>query len=220
MPIETHVRAFLKTLEISQLQFLTKPKKNYSNCEILFFRILIMQTSQILNLSFFMCLFYFAKVMKLSLIFRTLYKFTLFQNLINISGKQKRVRMTSTSSLEEIKPFENLQSLDIYLKSPTHMPIFQLLVSLSKNLESLIFDQFYCDYEESLINRTLFEWNSLKTLKNLIIGSGSFNKTPCLLRLPLRPPFRYNTPFLDLGLRRGLIPEGGLKGSLRRGLIK
>ena len=93
--------------------------------------------------------------------------------LIYISGKQKRVRMTSTSSLEEIKPFENLQSLDIYLKSPTHMPIFQLLVSLSKNLESLIFDQFYCDYEESLINRTLFEWNSLKTLKNLTIGHGS-----------------------------------------------
>ena len=83
--------------------------------------------------------------------------------------------MTSTSSAqEEIKPFEKLKSLDVYLKSPTHLPIFQLLLGLStKNLEVLIFDQFYCDYEESLINRSLFEWNPLQNLKSLTIGHGT-----------------------------------------------
>ena len=40
----------------------------------------------------------------------------------------------------------------------------------------LKFDQFYCDYEESLINRSLFEWNPLHTLKTLSIGKETFLK--------------------------------------------
>ena len=36
-----------------------------------------------------------------------------------------------------------------------------------------MFDQFYADYSESLINRSLFEWSSLENLKELIIGHGS-----------------------------------------------
>jgi hypothetical protein len=88
-------------------------------------------------------------------------------------GTQKRLRLASTSSIIEVKPFEKLLSLDVYLKSPAHMPIFQLLVSQTNQLERLIFDQFYCDYEESLINRSLFEWSKLENLKELTIGHGS-----------------------------------------------
>lgn len=74
---------------------------------------------------------------------------------------------------EQVRPFEKLTSLDVYLKSPTHMPVFQLLVNQCVNVECLIFDQFYCDYEESLINRSLFEWSGLERLKELSIGHGS-----------------------------------------------
>ena len=98
------------------------------------------------------------------------------KTLFFFSGKQKRLRLTSTSTVEELKPFEQLKSLDVYLKSPAHMPIFQLLVNQCKNLEVLKFDQFYCDYEESLINRSLFEWNPLHTLKTLSIGKKTFFK--------------------------------------------
>ena len=90
------------------------------------------------------------------------------------SESAKRLRLTSTSSMADLKkPFESLKSLNVYLKSPTHMPIFQYLVNQATNLEILHFDQFLCDYNESLINRSLFEWSSLEKLKELQIGHGS-----------------------------------------------
>ena len=78
------------------------------------------------------------------------------------------------SSLTDLKrPFEKLKSLNVYLKSPTHVPILQYLVHQAIHIESLMFDQFYADYSESLINRSLFEWSPLENLKELIIGHGS-----------------------------------------------
>ena len=53
------------------------------------------------------------------------------------------------------------------------MPIFQYLVNQSELLETLIFDQFFVDYSESLINQSLFEWSKLEHLKELSIGHGS-----------------------------------------------
>lgn len=92
-----------------------------------------------------------------------------------VSGKPKRLRLTSTSSsaVIELHPFENLKSLDVYLTSPAHLPIFQYLVNQATRLETLIFDQFFSDYSESLINRSLFDWSSLEHLKELHIGHGS-----------------------------------------------
>ena len=82
--------------------------------------------------------------------------------------------MTSISSFTDVKrPFEKLKSLNVYLKSPTHVPIFQYLVYQAIHVESLTFDQFYSDYSESLINRSLLEWSSLENLKELKIGHGS-----------------------------------------------
>ena len=93
---------------------------------------------------------------------------------ILFTGKPKRLRMTSTCSVADFnQPFGNLKSLDVYLTSPTHLPIFQYLVNQAVNLEVLIFDQFFCDFSESLINQSLFEWNSLQSLKELSIGHGS-----------------------------------------------
>lgn len=90
-----------------------------------------------------------------------------------LSGKPKRLRLTSTSTSSALNPFENLKNLDIYLTSPAHLPIFQYLVNQASQLETLIFDQFFSDYSESLINRSLFEWSSLEHLKELTIGHGS-----------------------------------------------
>ena len=53
------------------------------------------------------------------------------------------------------------------------MPVLQLIVSHAPNLENLIFDQFYSDYEESLITRSLFEWSDFQALRSLSIGHGS-----------------------------------------------
>ena len=93
-------------------------------------------------------------------------------NISDPDSRPKRLRLTSLSN-DLIVPFEKLQSLDIYLTSPTHLPIFQYLVYHASNLETLIFDQFYCDYDETLIHQSLFEWNALENLKELQIGHGS-----------------------------------------------
>ena len=84
------------------------------------------------------------------------------------------MRLTSLSSNTDLtRPFEKLSSLNVYLKSPTHVPIFQYLVHQATQVETLIFDQFYSDYSETLINTSLFEWSPLENLKELTIGHGS-----------------------------------------------
>ncbi len=101
------------------------------------------------------------------------------KNNNNSSSREdrKRVRLTSASSGSGTAVpdllFAELKSLDIYLENPSHMPVFQLLISMAPNLERLIFDQHFADYDESLITRSLFEWSDFKNLRELKIGHGS-----------------------------------------------
>ena len=53
------------------------------------------------------------------------------------------------------------------------MPVFQYVLSFSRNISNLSFEQFYVDYDESLIISTLFKWNDLKTINELKIRNGS-----------------------------------------------
>ena len=71
------------------------------------------------------------------------------------------------------QPFQKLHHLDVHLKSPAHMPVFQYVLSFSRNISNLSFEQFYVDYDESLIISTLFKWNDLKTINELKIRNGS-----------------------------------------------
>ena len=74
-----------------------------------------------------------------------------------LSGNPKRVRLTSLSSFNDLRrPFEKLKSLNVYLKSPTHVPILQYLVHQAINVENLIFDQFYSDYRLFLMRLIFF----------------------------------------------------------------
>ncbi len=67
----------------------------------------------------------------------------------NLFSKRERKRLRLIDG-GGVLLFDNLRSFDIYLKSPAHMPVFQLILSHAPNLEKLIFDQFYSDYDESL----------------------------------------------------------------------
>ena len=53
------------------------------------------------------------------------------------------------------------------------MPVFQYVLSFSKIIAYLTFEQSYVDYEESLIITTLFRWNDLKSIKELKIINGA-----------------------------------------------
>ena len=91
----------------------------------------------------------------------------------------KRVRSTSSTcsdpkdELTLPPPFQALSHLNIHLNSPTHLPMFQYILSFSKNILSLSFEQFFVDFDESLIISTFFKWNDLKTISELKIRNGS-----------------------------------------------
>ena len=70
-------------------------------------------------------------------------------------------------------PFQQLKYLYVHLKSPAHLPVFQYVLSFSKIIRYLTFEQSYVDYEESLIITTLFRWNDLKSIKELKIINGA-----------------------------------------------
>ena len=91
----------------------------------------------------------------------------------------KRIRTSSTSSVDPKEnihlppPFQQLECLNVHLNSPAHLPIFQYIISFSKSITSLVFEQFYADYEESLIITTLFSWNNLEKIEELRIVNGA-----------------------------------------------
>ena len=91
----------------------------------------------------------------------------------------KRVRSTSSTCSDPKDemylppPFQNLLHLNIHLNSPTHMPIFQYILSFSQNISNLAFEQFFVDFDETLIISTLFKWNDLKSINELTIRNGS-----------------------------------------------
>ena len=88
----------------------------------------------------------------------------------------KRVRSSSsfcldTSSTAEMPlPFTKLQSLAVFLNTPTHLPILQYVLSFARALQVLSLDQFYTDYAETFVSKTLFEWNPLVDLTEFHIG--------------------------------------------------
>ena len=91
----------------------------------------------------------------------------------------KRIRSTSSGCSDpkhEVNlssPFRHLKELDIYLNSPTHLPVFQYILSFSTCITHLTFEQFFEDYAESLVMTTLFQWNPLKLLTELKITKGA-----------------------------------------------
>ena len=98
---------------------------------------------------------------------------------ITNGATSKRVRSTSSTcsdpkdELTLPPPFQKLLHFVIHLNSPTHLPIFQYILSFSRNISSLSFEQFFVDFDESLIISTFFKWNDLKTINELKIRNGS-----------------------------------------------
>ena len=95
------------------------------------------------------------------------------------TGTTKRIRSVSSTcsdpkdDIHLPPPFQQLKHLNVHLNSPTHLAVFQYVLSFSKCISNLIFEQFFIDYEESLIISTLFNWNDLKTIKELKIVNGN-----------------------------------------------
>ena len=96
-----------------------------------------------------------------------------------VTSTTKRIRSTSSGCSDPkydthlSAPFRHLNELDIYLNSPTHLPVLQYILTFSIRITHLTFEQFITDYDESLIMTTLFSWNGLKILTELKIIKGA-----------------------------------------------
>ena len=88
----------------------------------------------------------------------------------------KRIRSTSTSTDHKSLPlpFSKLETLVLDINTPTHLPIVEYILSFTdSSLKSLTLDQFFSDFGESFVTKTLFEWNSMQNLTALHIGKAA-----------------------------------------------